>query len=285
MTMSNKDSKYSVLMSVYRNDKPAYLDDAIASMVNQTLPFNDLVLVCDGPLNDELDSRISIWQDKLDTRLNVVRLNENHGLGYALNAGLPACACDIVARMDSGDLSRPDRCERLISCLIEDNLDLVGGMIEEFDKKPGDMGSIRNVPLTREEIVKWARNRNPFNHVTVMFRRDAVATAGDYQPFPWMEDYWLWVRMLSHGCACANIPDVLVDVRTGDGMYARRSNVAYLKSNAAFFKELRKLGLTSRVGEFCSVLQRVLVTFLPTGLVKVAYNKLLRSKAGDRDGR
>lgn len=278
--MNNSATKYSVLMSVYRNDKPAYLDDAIESMANQTLPFNDLVLVCDGPLNDELDYKISIWQDKLGTRLNVVRLSENHGLGYALNAGLPACACGIVARMDSDDISRPDRCERLISCLIEDKLDLVGGMIEEFDKTPGDMGSIRNVPLTREEIIKWARNRNPFNHVTVMFRRDAVESAGGYQPFSWMEDYWLWVRMLSHGCACANIPDVLVDVRTGDGMYARRSNIAYLKSNAAFFRELRKLGFTSRFGEFFSVLQRVLVTFMPADLVKVAYNKLLRSKAG-----
>lgn len=278
--MNNSATKYSVLMSVYRNDKPAYLDDAIESMVNQTLPFNDLVLVCDGPLNDELDYKISIWQDKLGTRLNVVRLSENHGLGYALNAGLPACACGIVARMDSDDISRPDRCERLISYLIEDKLDLVGGMIEEFDKTPGDMGSIRNVPLTREEIIKWARNRNPFNHVTVMFRRDAVESAGGYQPFSWMEDYWLWVRMLSHGCACAIIPDVLVDVRTGDGMYARRSNIAYLKSNAAFFRELRKLGLTSRFGEFFSVLQRVLVTFMPADLVKVAYNKLLRSKAG-----
>ena len=221
----------------------------------------------------------------MGTKLNVVRLAENNGLGYALNAGLPECECELVARMDSDDISRVDRCEKLLVQMKSDDLDLVGGMIEEFDKVPGDMGSIRNVPLDRDQILAWAKNRNPFNHVSVMFKRSSVEKVGGYQPFPWMEDYWLWVRMLAGGCSCANIPSVLVDVRAGDGMYARRSNLAYLKSNALFFKELRKLGLTSRFGEFCSVLQRVVVTVLPTGLVKLAYNKLLRVKAGDSSGR
>ena len=283
--MSGSRSDYSVLMSVYKNDKVPFLNDAIASMVNQTVPFHDMVLVCDGPLGVELNSCIDAWRKSLGTKLNVVRLAENNGLGYALNAGLPECGCELVARMDSDDISRVDRCEKLLAQMESDDLDLVGGMIEEFDKAPGDMGSIRNVPLDRNQILAWAKNRNPFNHVTVMFKRSSVEKAGGYQPFPWMEDYWLWVRMLAGGCSCANIPSVLVDVRTGDGMYARRSNLAYLKSNASFFKELRKLGLTSRFGEFCSVLQRVAVTILPTELVKLAYNKLLRVKVGDSSGR
>lgn len=283
--MSSSRSDYSVLMSVYKNDKASFLNDAIASMVNQTVPFHDMVLVCDGPLGAELNSCIDAWKESLGTKLNVVRLTENNGLGYALNAGLPECGCDLIARMDSDDISRVDRCEKLLAQMQSDDLDLVGGMIEEFDKTPGDMGSIRNVPLSRDQILAWAKNRNPFNHVSVMFKRSSVEEVGGYQPFPWMEDYWLWARMLAEGCSCANIPTVLVDVRTGDGMYARRSNLAYLKSNASFFKELRKLGLTSRFGEFCSVLQRVAVTILPTELVKLAYNKLLRVKAGDGSGR
>ena len=113
--MSGSRSDYSVLMSVYKNDKVPFLNDAIASMVNQTVPFHDMVLVCDGPLGVELNSCIDAWRKSLGTKLNVVRLAENNGLGYALNAGLPECGCELVARMDSDDISRVDRCEKLLA--------------------------------------------------------------------------------------------------------------------------------------------------------------------------
>lgn len=93
-----------------------------------------------------------------------------------------------------------------------------------------------------------------------------------------MEDYWLWARMIARGCRCANVSDVVVDVRTGEGMYARRSNLAYLKSQINFFSELRKLGLVGRAGQAKAVIERTAATVLPTGLVKIAYNKLLRKR-------
>ncbi len=270
--------EYSVLMSVYKNDKAEYLDAAIDSMAVQTVAPHDYVVVCDGPLTPELDACLEGWEERLGDTLNVVRLMENHGLGYALNAGLPACRRDVVARMDSDDISRPDRCEVLLAKMASDGLDLVGGAIEEFDRVPGDMGVVRMPPLSKKEIDTWLKGRNPFNHVSVVFDRHMVDQAGGYEPFPWMEDYWLWVRMIAKGCRCANVPDVVVDVRTGEGMYARRSNMAYLKSQSRFFSELCKLGLVGRVGQAKAVAERAIATLLPTGLVKLAYNKLLREK-------
>lgn len=269
---------YSVLMSVYAKDKPEYLDVAIASMAVQTVPFVDMVIVCDGSLTEGIDAVLDKWKGELDGRLTLHRLPKNGGLGPALAAGLPLCRCDVVARMDSDDVSRPERCRILLEKMISEDLDLVGGAIEEFDRDPGDMGSMRAVPLEKEDIDAWLKRRNPFNHVSVIFKRNAVEEVGGYQPFPWMEDYWLWARMIAGGCRCANVADVVVDVRAGDGMYARRSNSAYLKSQVRFFSELRRLGLIGRFDQAKSVAERAAATMLPAGMVKVAYNKVLRKK-------
>ncbi len=270
---------YSVLMSVYAKDKPEYLDAAITSMARQTVPFRDMVVVCDGPLTDGLDAVLSDWEWELEGRMTIHRLPENGGLGPALAAGLPLCRCDVVARMDADDVSRPDRCRILLEKMASDNLDLVGGVIEEFDREPGDMGAIRMVPLDQCAIERGIKRRNPFNHMTVMFDRRAVGAAGGYLPFPWMEDYWLWARMVSAGCSCANVSDVVVDVRVGNGMYTRRSNSAYLKSQIEFFSALRRLGLVGRVGWTRAVIERTVATVLPSRLVKAAYNGLLRGRA------
>lgn len=270
--------EYSVLMSVYKNDKPEFLDLAIVSMACQTIEPKDIVVVCDGPLTDELDLCLDKWQTVLGEKFTLHRLNENHGLGYALNAGLSLCECKTVARMDSDDISRSDRCELLLSKMVSEKLDLVGGAIEEFDRKPGDMGAVRMPPLEKKDIDTWLKRRNPFNHVSVILNRCAVEEAGGYEPFPWMEDYWLWARMIARGCRYSNIPDVVVDVRTGEGMYARRSNIDYLKSQARFFSELHRLGLVSRAGQFRAVVERSGATLLPIGLVKIAYNTLLRER-------
>lgn len=271
-------SPYSVLMSVYGKDKPQYLDDAIASMASQTIPFEDMVIVCDGPLTAGLNEVLENWRRELGNSLLLVHLPKNVGLGSALAEGLGRCRCDTVVRMDSDDISRPDRCQILLKKMKSDSLDLVGGAIEEFNHNPGDMGAVRAVPLEENDIRKWLKKRNPFNHVTVAFSRKIVQAAGGYQPFPWMEDYWLWARMIARGCRCANVPNVVVDVRTGDGMYARRSNVAYLKSQARFFSELRKLGIIGSFDQVMAVAVRALATLLPTQIVKALYNGLLRRR-------
>ena len=274
--MTDQLPRYSVLMSVYAKDNPVYLDQAIRSMFDQDLPFGELVLVCDGPVPDEIDRIISEWEKMLNNRLVVLRLSENMGLGSALNMGLARCSCEYVARMDSDDLSRPYRCGLLLTKLIENNLDLVGGAIEEFTSVPGDLGAIRRVPCEYDSILNRIKTRNPFNHVSVVFKKSTVEKVGGYQHYAWMEDYWLWARMIASGCRCANIEDVVVDVRTGNGMYQRRSNVAYLKSQLNFFRDLRRLGLIGRLDQLCASLSRSLVTVLPTKMVKSVYNLLLR---------
>lgn len=277
MMESGVCNNYSVLMSVYEKDQPAYLNKAIASMSAQTIPFVDIVIVCDGPLTDELYSELLHWKNELKDSITVIQLPENVGLGAALNEGLKYCQCDLVARMDSDDISRINRCELLLAAINEADLDLVGGAIEEFDNVPGDLGVFRKMPESQEEILKFAARRNPFNHMTVMFNKEKVLDAGGYEPFYLMEDYWLWARMLSSGCRCANVPEVVVDARVGAGMYARRTGIDYLKSQISFFRQLKELGLANSADCFVTISARFVTSILPTEPLKAIYKKYLRN--------
>ena len=133
------EKNYSVLMSVYNKEKPDNLNLSVASVLNQTIPPEQFVIVCDGFLGDELNNVLARFTEQYPKLFWIEQLQENKGLGVALNIGLKLCHNDIVARMDSDDISRPDRCERQFRIIERDGYDLVSGTLQEFSKKPGDM--------------------------------------------------------------------------------------------------------------------------------------------------
>ena len=92
----SKYENYSVLMSVYYKENSEYLKQAIESIQAQTFPTDDFVLVCDGPLNQEVDSVIKKKQQEMKNILNVVRLKKNAGLGNALNKGIQQCKMNLL---------------------------------------------------------------------------------------------------------------------------------------------------------------------------------------------
>lgn len=97
---------YSVLMSVYHGEKAEYLRLSANSILSQTVPTNDFVLMCDGPLTEELDAVIEDLLREHSDVLHVIRLEENRGLGDALNAGIQYCKNELIARMDSDDIDQ-----------------------------------------------------------------------------------------------------------------------------------------------------------------------------------
>ena len=84
------------------------------------------------------------------------------------------------------------------------------------------MRGLKGCPRLMEDILPYARYRNPLNHMTVMFRKQDVLNAGNYRHFPYLEDYDLWSRMLAKGCAFYNLPEILVKARTSEALYERR---------------------------------------------------------------
>ena len=255
---------------------PEFLRQSIESMLNQTLPFSDFVLVCDGPLSHELNEVITWAQKQMGEKFQLIRLKENKGLGNALHVGVPRCRCSVIARMDSDDISRPDRCERQFRIIERDGYDLVSGTLQEFSRKPGDMDRLRVLPRTSEEILQYAKKRNPFNHPCMMFRREAVLHAGNYQDFPGFEDYYLWVRMLRKGCKGYNVQEVILDMRTGNGMYDRRGGRVVSSLGTAFPEISYCKKFITRKEYIKNCLVRTTVGMIPGGAREKFYHLFIK---------
>lgn len=270
---------YSVLMSVYIKEKPDFLRLSIESMMSQTVPTNDFVLICDGPLTNELNQVIGELQEKYKKIINVVRFEENRGLGHALNVGVKTCKNDIIARMDSDDISRSYRCERELEVLCSNkDISIVGSNIEEFVDNPDIICSKRIVPENHEQIVTFSKMRNPFNHPSVMFRKEDVLKVGNYTDVRFMQDYYLWIDMLIAGFKGYNIQDSLVLMRAGNNLYKRRSGVLYIKIQINLFRKMLKAGYISNIQFFKFVLIRICSSLSPNWLRKFIFTNCLRSK-------
>ena len=264
-------------MSVYHKEKPEYLKQAIESIQAQTLSTNDFVLVCDGPLNEPLDSVIAAKQQEMGESLNVVRLAKNGGLGNALNEGIKHCKNELVARMDSDDIAYPDRCEKQIAVFnIHSEVSICSGIVEEFTTDPHTVDTRRVPPETNAEIVEFAKKRNPFNHPCVMYKKSAVEAVGSYQDFYLLEDYYLWLRMLMAGYQGYNIQEPLLHMRAGSDMYLRRAGWKYAKTQAKLFKFMKQQGFIGEGQYIKSCVIRSGSALAPNWLRKFMFERVLR---------
>ncbi len=273
--------KYSVLMSVYVKENPLFFKAAMDSMIHQTVAPEQVVVVKDGPLTAELDSVIAEYEALYPEILTVVVSEVNLGLGKALNLGLSHCRNALVARMDTDDISLPDRCERQLKCFEEDSqIDIVGGDIAEFIDDESNIVGKRQVPKENDEIREYMKKRCPLNHVAVMFKKTAVLDAGGYLDWFWNEDYYLWLRMYLKGAVFANTGTVLVNVRVGREMYQRRGGTKYFKSEAG----LQKFMLQNKIIGFGTYVMNVSKRFivqmlLPNRLRGWVFRKFARKSA------
>ena len=273
---------YSVLMSVYKSEKAEYLRIAMNSMWNQTVPTNDFVLMCDGPLTDELDAVIEEMQSE-HPELHVIRFEKNGGLGHALQVGVKECKNELIARMDSDDIGRPERCEKELAVFAaHPELSIVGSVIEEFTEiEPGTtvptaINAKRVVPEKSKDIVTFAKQRNPFNHPSVMYKKDDVLAAGNYQDVRYMQDYYLWTHMLTAGFKGYNIQEPLVWMRADSNLFKRRSGKLYRDIQLNLFKYMKEQGFISTSQYVKSCILRVGSSMAPNWLREFMFKKVLR---------
>ena len=114
-------------MSVYKSEKPDYLDSSLESVIkNQTLKPNNVIIVEDGPLTTGLYDVISKWCNNPDVPITIIKNEVNMGLTKSLNRGLEYVNTDFVARMDSDDIARPNRFELQVKFFNENpNIDII----------------------------------------------------------------------------------------------------------------------------------------------------------------
>ena len=267
---------YSVLMSVYYKEKPEYLKEAIDSILNQTVKTDDFVIVCDGPLTEGLDKVIADYVKTYSGLFTVYRLSRNIGLAKALNNGILQCKNELIARMDSDDISAPDRIEKQIAAINEKKADIVGANIIEFVGNINNTGNSRIVPEKNEDIITFAKKRSPFNHPTIMYKKSAVIAAGFYEDYRFFEDYNLWATMLNMGYKGYNIQENLLYMRGGEEMYKRRGGFSYVGWIYRFKKHLKKIGFIGEKDFLVGVLGHAVVSIIPNGIREKIYSKLLR---------
>lgn len=251
---------FSVCTSVYINDKPEFVKDALESIIYQSVRPDEIVLIQDGPVSEGLSILLKQYERSYPHLLHIIRLKENKGLGNALKIGVESARNNIIARMDSDDICLPDRFEKQLAYLdAHPECDIVGGQITEFIKNEDNIVAKREVPLTNDDIYQFMKSRCALNHMTVMFRKEAVVKAGNYQDWFWNEDYYLWVRMMLMNCVFANIPDVLVNVRSGADQYARRGGKKYFDSEIGIKKLMLREGLITKTQFAINYVERFII--------------------------
>lgn len=239
-----KNCSFSVAMSVYYKDNAVFFDRALQSITErQTIKPTEIVLVCDGPLNEQLDAVIDKYRKQYPI-FKILRLKDNRGLGNALKLAIENASNEIIARMDSDDISVPDRFEQQLKFFSNHSeVDIVGGNITEFIGDETNIVGKRIVPTKDSEIKEYMKKRCAFNHMSVMYKKSAIQAAGGYIDWFWNEDYYLWIRMQLNGAVFANTGTVLVNVRVGEEMYQRRGGKKYFQSEYG----LQKLMLDNKM--------------------------------------
>ncbi len=269
---------YSVLMSVYVKERPENLKESLDSMFRQTVPPDEIVMVEDGPLTEELYSVLDAYSAQYGECFKRIVNEQNEGLGNALRKGVTACENELIARMDTDDISRSDRCEKQLQAFMQQSdLDVLGGQINEFIETPTNVVGQRIVPCSHRDICIFLKKRDPFNHPTVMFKKNAVLKAGNYMELHYNEDYYLWSRMYLCGAVFANLADILLDMRVSKDLYARRGGYRYYKCQKKMFRFLRKNKIISAGAYFRAKTVRFVVQVLmPNKMRAWAYKKFAR---------
>lgn len=271
------DLKFSVLMSIYVNENPAYFRESLESILSQTTLPSEIVLVEDGPLTTELNKIVVEYVNKFNemgVSFKVSQLKTNQGLGVALNYGLSNCHNELIARMDTDDLCRSDRFEKQLIFMSKNaDISVVGSDVIEFSDKPED---IYYKAMPQDNILHFSKLRNPLCHPSVMFRKNDIIHVGNYQTCEKFEDYYLWIRVLKAGYKIANISYPLVYMRATSAQYSRRRGVSYVHNTLTFAKAAHHIQYFGVYTEFRFIGSRIITSCIPKVILEYIYKKKLR---------
>lgn len=269
----------TALMAVHAGADGAALTVALRSLVDQTLPADEVLVVADGALTPALEAVLR-GPDAERLPLHVIRLPASVGAGPARQAGLGQAVFDYVAIADSDDRSESTRFARQVA-VLDGGADVVGSAVTEVDASTGVRWGVRAMPLKHEEIARLARFNNPVNHPTLMARRDVMLRAGGYRDLPMLEDYDLCARLVAVGAVFANLPDALVEFRGGAAAQQRRRSWAALRAEWRMQRILRRAGLVSRPVMARNWVVRTGYRLLPRAAALALYRRVFVSGTGE----
>lgn len=269
--------KYSVLMSLYHKEKAEYLRKSLDSMINQTVKPDQIVMVYDGPLTDDLYQTMDEYISSYPNLFTIVKNEKNIGLGLSLNKGLGECRNELVARMDTDDISFPDRCRKqLLAFEKKPELSIVGSAVDEFKGDIINITGRRVVPSTNKDIYNFAKRRSAFNHPSVMYRKSKVLEFSGYSNLRRNQDVDLFGRMIFGECKAFNFTQSLLWFRSNDNLSKRRKSWENTWSYIDTIKRFWKMGYASFFDYITIAVAQTGMYLMPIKLQNLVYKKFLR---------
>lgn len=274
------NNRYSVLLSVYKNDSPKYLELALKSIFeDQTRKPDEIVVVFDGPITSGLSDVLNKFKVGKEEVVKYYPQAVNRGLGEALRIGSEKCTGDYIFRMDSDDVSDHRRFEKQIAYVEQHpEIDVLGTDIAEFKNSPNENNKrVRVCPSNHDGIVQMGKKRNPMNHVTVCMKKTALEKCGGYKTLLLLEDYYLWLNMIAAGCRLANINESLVYVRVGNGFDSKRGAKERITGWKVLQKFMIEHGMITKCEAIINMVYINAFVRTPGWMKKLLYEKVLRN--------
>ena len=269
----------SVLMSVYKNERAEYLNQALQSVwTDQTVKPNQIVLVEDGPLTEALYLVISSWKKLLGDILYIIENEQNLGLTKSLNRGICAINSEYIARMDSDDISLPLRFEKQVNYLeTHPDVDVIGGSMQEFNDVC-DCLNVRHYPLTHQQVEKYIMKASPLAHPSVMMKKKLFDEGLKYnEKYRTSQDVALWFDVISAGYHIDNLEDIILLFRQNNDVYSRRGRAKAWNECKIYINGIYRLkGLFT--WKYIYPLLRLFFRLMPSSIVKFIYESKLRNR-------
>ena len=267
----------SVIIATYKGEKPQYLDRALRSIWDdQKRKPDEIVLVEDGPLTTGLCSVVDAWKEILESRLVVIEKPVNQGLAAALNDAIEVAHGDLIARMDSDDISLPDRFMLQEQYMDEHpEVDILGGSIREFNDE-GTLSAVQRYPATMQEVLRTMYKASPLAHPTVMYRSSFFKAGYRYSSkYHICEDVTMWYDAAAGGRVINSLQDVLLEFRRNPSVMQRRSREKAWSEFLAYNDGISRLyGKFSY--KYIYSFMRMCFRLMPASLVSLIYDSKLR---------
>ena len=268
--MKKIETKISIIMGVYNCADT--LDESIKSIIDQTFKNWELIICNDASTDNTMD--VLDYYKRIDNRIKVISNKYNRGLAYSLNKCIEIATGEYIARHDGDDICLPNRLEKQIDFIINNNFDFIGCGVEYFDNN-GTWG---------EDILKEKLNTNDifyrsmFSHPTLLIKKDVINKVNNYTVSKITlraEDYDLFAKLYSLGFRGYNIQEILLRVRRDSNAYKRRKFKYRIDECRCKFKAWKMLNMN--VKYLYVVVLPFIKGLVPTQLVK-KYHSLKFSK-------
>lgn len=224
-----RNPKASVVIPIHKDE--GYFDKCVSSLISQNFDNFEIIIVANN-CSDELWTKIS---NITDHRITAVRTPLGQ-ITYNLNFGICLARSDIIVRMDSDDVSHPDRIGDLCRFLDgHSEISVVGSYYGIIDGCGNVTQPSVAVLLQNDQIRGSLFYQSTMAQPTVAFRKSAFVSVGGYKFSSYAEDWDLWLRMRDAGFAFANIPKVLLFYRVHA---TQETSIANFSRNVAYVMAL-----------------------------------------------